>query len=82
MSNDQTIQIGTEQPAQGGITSYGDKFDMTYTDTANWRARRDSLKGEGTVHIQDNHIFVHALREFAFRVRVAATSSLSARAAG
>ena len=33
MINDQTIQIGAEQPAQGGITSYGDKFDVTYTDS-------------------------------------------------
>ena len=44
MINDQTIQNGAEQPAQGGITSYGPKYDITYTDTAHWRARRDSLK--------------------------------------
>ena len=39
MINDQTIQTGAEQPATGGITSYGPKFDVTYTDTSHGPVR-------------------------------------------
>ena len=54
---DPTVQPGQAQPAQGVVDTYGDRYDIFYTANASWRARRDSLLGEGIVLLNATHLF-------------------------
>ena len=46
-----------QQPATGPVQSYGEEFDFTYRNNSSWRARGESLKGEGTAKLGSLHVF-------------------------
>ena len=58
--NDETVLSGQGQPAQGAVETHGEKYDVSYKSAGNWKARRQSLSGNGTVQIGANHWLVDA----------------------
>ena len=60
MLND-TYVNANQQPASGAVQTYGEEFDITYGTNTSWRARGESLKGDGTALLSKDHIFLEIL---------------------
>ena len=58
-----TVKPGQAQPAQGAVDTFGERYDILYMTDTSWRARRDSLLGEGTVLSGATHYFSVTLNE-------------------
>ena len=62
MINDTYINAN-QQPAQGAVQTYGEEFDFYYRVNSSWRARGESLKGDGTAQVGKDHIFNELLSD-------------------